>query len=140
MSNFVKNDGQLTFKIVSWDPQLSKHAWVKGEKKSLFFKEISLENKPLLRLDPMLRSKWITQNKLNSIFGVSLAHAVKSGMLLLLTYRPFVYVLWFLFLGLYRIPDCVTMCVSTSMCVSCAFPLSLFLIFVCPIPVCFFLF
>jgi hypothetical protein len=38
-------------------------------KKSLFFKEISLENKPLLRLDPMLRSKWITQNKLNSIFG-----------------------------------------------------------------------
>jgi hypothetical protein len=39
MSNFVKNDGQLTFKIVSWDPQLSKHAWVKGEKKSLFSTE-----------------------------------------------------------------------------------------------------
>lgn len=39
MSNFVKNDGQFIFKIVSWDLQLLKYVWVKGEKKLFFLIE-----------------------------------------------------------------------------------------------------
>lgn len=77
-------------------------------------------DEPFLRAGSTPNSRCPTQSKLNGIFGGSLSHNVLSEYFCVCIIAS-----GFCFYG---IPVCTNVCISASMCVSCAFPLSLFLL------------
>lgn len=75
--------------------------------------------KPHLRAGPIFRSRWPTKNELSGIWGGSVSHNALLGLFFFqITYRSFVYKLWF---HVYEIPVHSNLCVSSFMCFLWAF-------------------